>query len=108
MQRKNARNALLAKYAASIRQMKRFPGKGHASPYCKSCSRLKRCRKSGGNGYKPDDGLPYAAAFRRREEVAAKEKCTIKCRKVADTAKGDYNECFPYAETHAMKKAAMS
>ena len=103
-QRKNRpRTGITAKYAANIRQMRDSFRKGRRSPYLQSLFPFKRCRKSGGNGYKPDDEFSNAAAFRRREEMAERQMYD-KCPEVADTAREIYNVCFPYAERNAMKK----
>ena len=39
------------------------------SPYLQILFPVKRCGKSGGNGYEPANGFPNAAALRGREEM---------------------------------------
>ena len=45
-------------------------GERPCSPHLQSLLPFKRCGKSGGNGYEPPDGLPHAAAYGQREEMA--------------------------------------
>ena len=43
--------------------------KREKSPYLQILFPVKRCGKSGGNGYEPANGFPNAAALRGREEM---------------------------------------
>ena len=105
MSKKKRPHGHYCKICGEYKANEKFSGKGHAAHICKSCSRLRAAEKSGGNGYKPDDEFSNAAAFRRREEMAARKNA----RSMPGSGRhgeGDLQRMFSLCGTQCHEKAA--